>query len=144
MIHVPGEAPIQFTPPQPMPTTDMLTTNTEQMHPGTTKDLDEVNILSTKGDENNVDLNRDIHNAMQTSPPKMKTVIVKHTEMIGGEGFFQTQVEVVEKEEVIQVPAEEPKKGEPIFAFSNFSDFRTKYFNKEVDPVQDFTRIKSI
>ena len=42
------------------------------------------------------------------------------------------------------MPAEEPKKGEPIFAFSNFSDFRTKYFNKEVDPVQDYTRIKSI
>ena len=74
----------------------------------------------------------------------MKTVIVKHTEMIGGEGFFQTQVEVVEKEEVVQVPAEEPKKGEPIFAFSNFTDFRTKYFNKEVDPVADYTRIKSI
>jgi hypothetical protein len=29
MIHVPGEATLQFTPPQPLPTTDMLTTNTE-------------------------------------------------------------------------------------------------------------------
>ena len=72
------------------------------MNPGTTKDFEEVNVvLSTKGDENNIDLNRDIHRAMEISPPKMKTVIVRHTEMIGGEGFFQTQVEVVEKEEVI-------------------------------------------
>jgi hypothetical protein len=29
----------------------------------TTKDFEEVNMISTKGDEN-IDLNRDIHNAM--------------------------------------------------------------------------------
>lgn len=63
---------------------------------GTGKDFDEVNILSTKGDEmiNSLDLNKDLHNIQKEedgvplSPPKMKTVIVKHTEMIGGEGFF--------------------------------------------------------
>jgi hypothetical protein len=31
----------------------------------------------------------------------MRTVIVKHREAIGGGGFFETQVEVIEKEEVI-------------------------------------------
>jgi len=74
----------------------------------------------------------------------MKTVVVKHSEVIGGGGFFETQVEVIEKEEFIQVPVEDIKKGDPIFAFQNFNDFRSKYFNKEVDPVQEFTRIRSI
>ncbi len=35
----------------------------------------------------------------------MKTVIIKHREVIGGGGFFETQVDVIEKEEVIEVPA---------------------------------------
>ena len=42
----------------------------------------------------------------ELSPPKMKTVVVKHSEMIGGGGFFETQIEVIEKEEIIQVPAD--------------------------------------
>lgn len=79
-----------------MPATDLLTTHTDLMNNvGTGKDLDEVNILSTKGDEviTSLDLNKDLHNIQKDeevpqSPPKMKTVIVKHTEMIGGEGFF--------------------------------------------------------
>jgi hypothetical protein len=117
-----------------------------------------VNLLSTKGDEQQfAALNSDLHNiqerraedddgeTVQMQPPKMKTVVVKHSEVINGGGFFETQVEVIERDEIIQVPVDqEIKKGDPIFAFSNFNDFRSKYFNKEVDPVQEFTRVRSI
>lgn len=37
-----------------------------------------------------------------------------------------------------------PGKDERIFAFSGFSDFRAKYFQKEVDPLEDLTRLKTI
>ena len=75
-------------------------------------------------------------------------MVVKHREVIGGGGFFETQVDVIEKEEIITVPINEDKKNpgkdEKIFAFSGFSDFRTKYFVKEVDPCEDLSRLKNI
>ncbi len=40
---------------------------------------------------------------------------------------------------------EKGKKDEKIFAFSSFNDFRQKYFNgREVDPLEELTRLKSI
>ena len=162
-IHMPQHQNIQFTPPQPMPTNDNIMTTTENNNNNNNNnnnyDNDEqVNLLSTKGDEQLAALNSDLQNikerraedddgetTVQMSPPKMKTVVVKHSEVINGGGFFETQVEVIEKEEIIQVPVDqEIKKGDPIFAFQNFNDFRSKYFNKEVDPVQEFTRVRSI
>lgn len=59
-------------------------------------------------------------------------------------------MDVIEKEEIIQVPitsADENAgsgKDERIFAFSGFSDFRTKYFQREVDPLEELTRLKTI
>jgi hypothetical protein len=59
-------------------------------------------------------------------------------------------VDVIEKEEIIQIPVtsgdEKPGTGkdERIFAFSGFSDFRAKYFQREVDPLEELTRMKSI
>ncbi len=40
-------------------------------------------------------LNKDIEDV------QVKNVVVKHREVIGGGGFFETQVEVIEREEVI-------------------------------------------
>ena len=37
-----------------------------------------------------------------------------------------------------------PGKDDRIFAFSGFSDFRSKYFTKEVDPTEELSRLKSI
>jgi hypothetical protein len=92
-------------------------------------------------------LNKDIQ-SVANSKPQTKTVIVKHREVINGGGFFETQVDVIEKEEIIQVPINEdtkkPGKDERIFAFSGFSDFRSKYFTKEVDPTEELSRLKSI
>jgi hypothetical protein len=75
--------------------------------------------------------------------------VVKTREVVNGGGFFEkTQVDVIEKEEIIQVPIDgdkkPPGKEERIFAFSGFSDFRTKYFSKEVDPLEDLSRLKNI
>lgn len=64
----------------------------------------------------------------------------------------------MEKEEVIEVDEDEDeeeararaeaarrKKDDRIFGFNNFNDFRAKYFGgREVDPLEDFTRIQSI
>lgn len=36
-----------------------------------------------------------------------------------------------------------PKKDERIFGFTNFNDFKEKYFGgREVDPLEEVTRIK--
>jgi hypothetical protein len=74
--------------------------------------------------------------------------VIKHREVIGGGGFFETQVDVIEKEEVITVPNNDdkkiPRKDEKIFAFSGFSEFRTKYFSREVDPLEELTRMKNV
>lgn len=98
--------------------------------------------------ETSILLNKDLDPVV---PPKQqhKTVVIKHREVINGGGFFETQVDVIEKEEVIQVPInagddKKPGKDEKIFAFSGFSDFRSKYFSKEVDPLEDLSRLKSI
>lgn len=83
-------------------------------------------------------------------------MIIKHREAIGGDGFFETQVEVIEKEEVIEIDEEEEAakkaaaaegsgKEDRIFGFTNFNDFKGKYFNgREVEPLQDLSRIRSI
>jgi hypothetical protein len=76
-------------------------------------------------------------------------VVIKHREVIGGGGFFETQVEVVEKEEVIEVDdeggTEDERKDERIFGFSNFNDFRQQYFTgREVDPLNGQSRINNI
>jgi hypothetical protein len=63
-------------------------------------------------------------------------VVVKHREAIGGGGFFETQVEVIEKEEIIEIEegadvndskldtAAAKAKDDRIFGFNNFNDFR--------------------
>jgi len=84
-----------------------------------------------------------------TTAQKIKSGVIKHREVINGGGFFETQVDVIEKEEVIEVPVNsegenQKKDSERIFAFASFNDFRTKYFSKEVDPVSDITRLKAI
>ena len=91
-------------------------------------------------------LNQDLD---PVKPPQHTTVVVKTREVVNGGGFFEkTQVDVIEKEEIIQVPItgddKKPGKDERIFAFSGFSDFRSKYFNKEVDPLEDLSRLKNI
>jgi len=94
-------------------------------------------------------LNQDLE-SVKPPQPQHRTVIVKTREVVNGGGFFEkTQVDVIEKEEVIQVPItgdekKPPGKDERIFAFSGFSDFRSKYFNKEVDPLEDLSRLKNI
>lgn len=83
---------------------------------------------------------------------KKKTVVIKHREAIGGGGFFETQVEVIEKEEVIEVDdngtddeGKEKKKDDRIFGFNNFNDFKQKYFTgREVDPLNNLSRISNI
>ena len=84
-------------------------------------------------------------------------MIIKHWEAIGGGGFFETQVEVVEKEEIIEIDDDGdeamaagglPKNGgkdDKIFGFNNFNDFKDKYFvGKEVQALHDKNRIVSI
>lgn len=53
-------------------------------------------------------LNQDLHVIEQPKPSSnKKTVIVRHKEAIGGGGFFETQVEVVEKLIEIEVDNDE-------------------------------------
>lgn len=97
-------------------------------------------------------LNKDIEQLVEQSSSKKKTMVVKHREAIGGGGFFETQVEVIEKEEVIEVSDDEqtrgdkqPKKEDRIFGFTNFNDFRQRYFTgHEVDPLSNLSRIHNI
>ena len=51
----------------------------------------------------NEHLNQDIVQHIETSSNKKRTMVVKHREAIGGGGFFETQVEVIEKEEIIEI-----------------------------------------
>ena len=64
---------------------------------------------------------------------------------------------MVEKEEVIEIDEEEEAaakkaaasnetgKEDRIFGFTNFNDFKGKYFNgREVEPLQELSRIRSI
>ncbi|TNV74079.1 hypothetical protein FGO68_gene3446 [Halteria grandinella] len=97
-------------------------------------------------------MNKDIEQHIEQSSQKKKTMIVKHREAIGGGGFFETQVEVIEKEEVIELNDDDPApndakpiKDDRIFGFTNFNDFRSKYFTgHEVDPLSNLSRIQSI
>ena len=86
-------------------------------------------------------------------PSEKKTVVIRHREAIGGGGFFETQVEVVEKDEVIELSGDEKdieeqlakRKGDRIFAFNDFHDFRAKYFGgREVDALEEVTRIQQM
>lgn len=96
-------------------------------------------------------MNQDIEQHIEASSNKKRTMVIKHREAIGGGGFFETQVEVIEKEEIIEVdddnqPIDQKnKKDDRIFGFHNFNDFRQKYFTgHEVDPLGNLSRIQSI
>ncbi|CDW72773.1 UNKNOWN [Stylonychia lemnae] len=100
-----------------------------------------------------------------TQQPKKRII----RETVGGGTVFETQVEVIEREVIDEnnkqkrntnqsqklgeIPEDEAKqklkelqkqKDDKIFGFNNFNEFRLKYFQKDVNPLESKSRIKQL
>lgn len=72
-------------------------------------------------------------------------MIIRHQEVIGGGGFFETQVEVIDKELIIEVPIDCCLPKDKIFAYNDFNDFKSMYFGgREVEPLDNLSRLKTL
>eukprot|EP00347_Sterkiella_histriomuscorum_P012220 403369435 len=110
----------------------------------------------------------DLNTSVKAQQIQAKKRIIRET--IGGDGLFETQVEVIEREvdveeynqrkykydpnnrppyDLEQRKNQQPRqlqslKEDKIFGYNNFNEFRAKYFIKNVNALEDQNRIKSM